>query len=107
MDENTKKQDDYWIGFDLGGTKMLAVVFDKDFEIIGKSRKKTKGYEGMDSGLKRINSTIADAIEDAQAINTTNPGAWNRLPRTAGFQKRNDSGSAQPGLEKNPDQEIN
>lgn len=58
-------KDDYWIGFDLGGTKMLAVIFDSDFKKIGKARKKTKGREGKASGLKRINSTIKEALEDA------------------------------------------
>lgn len=62
MPESTQE---HWIGFDLGGTKMLAVVFDKDFNRIGKARKKTKGNEGMESGLKRINAVIKEAIDDA------------------------------------------
>ncbi len=54
-----------WIGFDLGGTKMLAVVFNEKFEPIGRSRKKTKGHEGKAAGLERINQVIRDAIDDA------------------------------------------
>jgi len=61
-----KKTDRYWIGFDLGGTKMLAVVYDDDFKQVGKARKKTRGHEGMEAGLKRINSVIAEALEDAE-----------------------------------------
>ena len=57
---------DYWIGFDLGGTKMLAVVFDDNFKQVGKARKKTKGMEGMEAGLKRINSVIKEALDDAK-----------------------------------------
>ena len=60
-----QKTEQYWIGFDLGGTKMLAVVFDDNFKPIGKARKKTRGHEGMDAGLKRINEVIAKALEDA------------------------------------------
>ena len=60
------KTERYWIGFDLGGTKMLAVVYDDDFKQLGKARKKTRGHEGMDAGLKRINNVIADALEDAK-----------------------------------------
>jgi glucokinase len=56
----------YWIGFDLGGTKMLATVYDDKFKSLGKARKKTKGHEGMDAGLKRINSVIEEAIDDAK-----------------------------------------
>ncbi|MEM9943126.1 MAG: ROK family protein [Planctomycetota bacterium] len=55
----------YWIGFDLGGTKMLAVVYDSQFQQVGKARKKTKGNEGMEAGLKRINNTIRDALDSA------------------------------------------
>ncbi len=62
---NDKTEQRYWIGFDLGGTKMLAVVFDDDFKEIGKARKKTRGHEGMDAGLKRINDVIAKALDDA------------------------------------------
>lgn len=59
------KSDECWVGFDLGGTKMLAVVYDADFKQLGKSRKKTKGHEGKAAGLKRINAVIKDALEDA------------------------------------------
>ena len=45
---------------------MLAVVYDDDFKQLGKARKKTRGHEGMDAGLKRINNVIADALEDAK-----------------------------------------
>ena len=58
--------EDCWIGFDLGGTKMLAVVYDSDFKQLGKSRKKTKGREGKQAGLQRINSTIKEALKDAK-----------------------------------------
>ncbi len=63
MPEDNKKK--HWIGFDLGGTKMLCVVFDSEFKPLGRARKKTKGNEGMAAGLKRINSVVAEAIEDA------------------------------------------
>ncbi len=60
------KDNKHWIGFDLGGTKMLAVVFNEKFEPIGRARKKTKGNEGMAAGLERINAVIRDAIDDAE-----------------------------------------
>ncbi len=56
---------DHWIGFDLGGTKMLAVVFDSNFEAVGRCRKKTKGQEGQKVGLQRIGQTIRGALDDA------------------------------------------
>jgi len=61
-----KDSEAHWIGFDLGGTKMLAVVYNSKFKKIGKARKKTKGREGMEAGLKRINSVIQEALDDAK-----------------------------------------
>ena len=43
-----------WVGFDLGGTKMLSKVFDADFQCLGFERTKTRGHEGSDAGLERI-----------------------------------------------------
>ena len=60
-----KSENKHWIGFDLGGTKMLAVVFNEKFEPVGRARKKTKGHEGMKAGLQRINDVIAEAMENA------------------------------------------
>jgi len=60
-----KNEKIFWVGFDLGGTKMFAAVFNEDFKIIGSSRKKTKGYEGMDAGLKKMVKIIENACEDA------------------------------------------
>lgn len=57
--------DGCWVGFDLGGTKMLATVFDSDFRVIGRKRRKTKGHEGAQSGFKRIVEAIDHALDDA------------------------------------------
>ena len=59
------KKDRYWVGFDLGGTKMLAKVFDSNFESLSHARTKTKGYEGVKAGLERITKTINQALRDA------------------------------------------
>jgi glucokinase len=53
------------IGFDLGGTKMYAVVFDKNFKEIGSARVPTDGHKGQKDGLRRIAGTAADAIKSA------------------------------------------
>ena len=44
----------YWIGFDLGGTKMRASVFDENYQILGTARKATNGSDGQAKGRKRI-----------------------------------------------------
>ncbi|MFN0196124.1 MAG: ROK family protein, partial [Planctomycetaceae bacterium] len=56
---------DCWLGFDLGGTKMLAVVYDADFKPLGRKRKRSRGHEGQQSGLDRIKSTVQQALEEA------------------------------------------
>ena len=56
-----------WLGFDLGGTKMLATVFDAEFGKCGRERKRTKGHEGLETGIERIVSVIHAALADAGA----------------------------------------
>jgi glucokinase len=55
-----------WIGFDLGGTKMLAKLFDADFQTVSKERKKTRGFDGHDAVIQRINRTIHGALAQAE-----------------------------------------
>jgi glucokinase len=62
-DEQSKK---VWVGFDLGGTKMLAAVYDEKFRALGRKRRKTKGAEGAAAGLERIGRTIDEALADAK-----------------------------------------
>jgi glucokinase len=55
----------YWLGFDLGGTKMMAAVFNRDFKVVALARAGTKGVEGVREVLARIQATIADALREA------------------------------------------
>ncbi|MCA9078143.1 MAG: ROK family protein [Planctomycetaceae bacterium] len=55
-----------WVGFDLGGTKMLSKVYDAKFQELGSERKKTKGHLGADVGIDRITDTIRAALEIAK-----------------------------------------
>lgn len=40
----------YWIGFDLGGTKMMACVLDENFQVLGVARKSSNGSQGAAKG---------------------------------------------------------
>ncbi len=69
MTPNTESQTTekkYWVGFDLGGTKMLASVLDEKFKPLVRRRKKTKGNEGAEAGVERIIDNIRAALEEAQ-----------------------------------------
>jgi glucokinase len=52
----------YWIGFDLGGTKMMAVLFGPDFKRINSLKMKTKSQSGAKSGLNKIVGLINDLL---------------------------------------------
>lgn len=71
---------DNWIGFDLGGTKMMAVAYGPQFAPLGKKRRKTKAFEGAEAGIERIVKTINDALADAHLKIDTLAGIGMGIP---------------------------
>ncbi len=61
----TDKTNVYWMGFDLGATKMMATVFDGNYRKVGSSRRKTKGHKGAEAGLERVCKTLHEALDEA------------------------------------------
>jgi len=55
--------EEHYIGVDLGGTKILAGVFDTDYHCLGTEKTKTKPEEGYDAVCGRIVKTIRAAAE--------------------------------------------
>lgn len=55
----------YRIGFDLGGTKMLAVVIDRHGQVVAVRRRDSKGAKGEPAGVARIVETIEQALKKA------------------------------------------
>ena len=55
-----------WVGFDLGGTKMMATVFDGDFQSLASAKAKTPVNAGPKAVQARIRETIAAALKEAQ-----------------------------------------
>jgi len=51
------------VGVDVGGTKLMAVVFNSNFKAVGRGRKKTQSANY--TAEERLYSTIADALADA------------------------------------------
>jgi glucokinase len=62
----TNPDDGYWVGFDLGGTKMHAALLDRRFSVVERRKKKSRGYEGAEAGVERIVTTIEKLLEDGQ-----------------------------------------
>jgi len=99
----------YWVGFDLGATKMLGLVFDTKFRIVGEKRRKTKNIGDEKSGLPRVIETMDQALEIASiakeslcGIGVAAPGpldlnkgillqspniGWNNLPIKKALEK--------------------
>jgi glucokinase len=57
-------QNPYSCGFDLGGTKMLCIIFDENQKIVARKRKKTKGTEGAQAGVMRIAELIRETFTE-------------------------------------------
>ncbi len=81
---NLKNTGHYHLGFDLGGTKMLAVAYNSALESIGRNRIRTNSHEGTQSVITRIidnvNAACAEAditSSDLQSIGIGVPGAVN------------------------------
>ena len=59
------QKDDFIIGFDLGGTKMIGSVLDSELKVVAGSRMKTDAQEGGEAVFERIVKTIAAALQEA------------------------------------------
>lgn len=62
MPEAPKQE--YLIGVDLGGTKILAGVFTQQIKCLGKSKTSTKASRGASAVIDRIAHCIADAVDE-------------------------------------------
>jgi glucokinase len=56
--------DALWIGVDLGGTKILAGVFDDKMQLLSSSKLSTKALRGYDSVVERISRCVRDAADE-------------------------------------------
>lgn len=77
----------FWVGFDLGGTKMLAVVFDDRLREVARRRRKTRASEGEGVSLERIAETILQALEQAKVSPSEVAGVGAGVPGPLELQK--------------------
>ena len=61
MAENTKT---YLVGVDLGGTKILAGVFDDRLGCLGRAKMSTKSQRGAEAVVERVARCVRDAIDE-------------------------------------------
>jgi glucokinase len=60
----TTKSPEYYIGIDVGGTKILAGIFDSHLKCLGRAKLSTKAERGLDAVLDRIARCAQDAADE-------------------------------------------
>ena len=63
MAESSGKQD-YFVGVDLGGTKILAGVFDAQLKCISKIKMSTKPERGPEGVIERVARCVKEAVDE-------------------------------------------
>ena len=61
----TSSKTEYVVGVDLGGTKILAGIFDNSLECIGTAKVSTKSQRGLEEVIGRIERCVRDAVDEA------------------------------------------
>jgi len=56
---------EYVVGVDLGGTKILAGIFNSALECIGTAKISTKPQRGAENVIERIDRCVRDAVDEA------------------------------------------
>ena len=65
-----RRQRKYFVGVDLGGTKILAAVFDERGKLLSREKKSTKPELGLTGVLQRIEECIHEALAIAALPHT-------------------------------------
>ena len=55
----------YWLGVDLGGTKMLAALFNDKFKVLAERKEKTSGQDGAKAVVAHLQQLINDTAAEA------------------------------------------
>ena len=62
---NNRMRGKHWIGFDLGGTKMMAGLFSPAFKLLATVRRRTKPELGQRASIDRMKDLIHEVLEEA------------------------------------------
>ena len=74
--------EEYWIGFDLGGTKMLSAAFDSQLSLLSREKKRTKANEGDKAVIERIINSIEEVLEKSELTESSLSGIGIGVPGT-------------------------
>ncbi|HEY0457295.1 MAG TPA: ROK family protein, partial [Verrucomicrobiae bacterium] len=80
MPESEKGE--YYVGVDVGGTKIYAGIFDSSLQCLGTARVSTKAQRGHEAVIERVSRCVLDAVDecdlklkDVKAVGVGAPGA--------------------------------
>lgn len=59
---------DFLVGVDLGGTKILAGVFDDKLNCLGRAKMSTKSQRGPEAVIDRVARCVQDAIDECDLL---------------------------------------
>ncbi|HEU0039723.1 MAG TPA: ROK family protein, partial [Verrucomicrobiae bacterium] len=62
MGDNPNKE--FFLGVDLGGTKILTGVFDSKFDLKGTTKLSTKASRGVNAVIERIARCVREAVDE-------------------------------------------
>src|SRR5260221_10733092 len=79
-------KENYVVGIDLGGTKIVAGLFDRSLECIGTAKVSTKAQRGMETVLSRIERCVRDAVDEADLSLKPVAGVGIGAPGAVDFQ---------------------
>jgi len=61
----TSSKTKYYVGVDLGGTKILSGVFRNSLECVGTAKLSTKSQRGVAAVIERVARCVQDAVDEA------------------------------------------
>lgn len=61
-----KKNKKYWIGIDLGGTKLLVALLNRNFKVVSTSKAKVDASKGAKHFLKTAQDSIREVLKDSE-----------------------------------------
>ncbi|MDA9101276.1 ROK family protein [Omnitrophica bacterium] len=63
----SKKGKKYYIGIDLGGTKILTALLNRKFEVIAEVKLKVDAHRGLAPFLKEVEGSVEELLDDQDA----------------------------------------
>ena len=94
MAEASKKAQ-YLVGVDLGGTKIMAGIFDLSLECLGWAKISTKAQRGPAAVMDRIARCVSDAVDECDLKTVSEAASSMRSTGESSFPSRGSQSALQ------------